>query len=382
MILTNKSNVPHVIRILTLLALPLAFFSIGSAATLQGRVTEVVDGGTIVVVSVHQPIRVRLIAAAAPDKNQSYASVARQHLSDLILDKFVRVRFSALADGYLVGQVLLDERDISAQMIRDGVAWYDKSDASNITEPERQLYEASMEAARSERRGLWQDETPVSPWDFRKAQTAPASAVSLPRQPSRVRSGGSAGLSSEDLMGGMIGPGSRAGKPDIKRISPDGSAGHWLKYQSADHHFSILAPSDAVEITYPILDGQGKLMDLRYVIGTSNRTLYFVMWTKGPNGNSTDASTSAEAASALVAGINHSLERANFALTITPGRNLKLQDYSGRQYSLSGGPATGLVRVLSKQIGSEREVFVLCVVNGPEAQASGEEFLNSLKIGQ
>jgi hypothetical protein len=278
--------------------------------------------------------------------------------------------------------VLLDEKDISAQMIRDGVAWYDKSDASNITEPERQVYEASQQAARSEHRGLWQDESPMSPWDFRKAQTAPASTISLPRQPLRVRNGSSAGLSSEDLMGGMIGPGSRAGKPDIKRISPDASAGHWLRYQSADRHFSILAPSDAVEITYPILDGQGKLMDLRYVIGTSGRTLYFVMWTKGPNGNSTDASTSAEAASALVAGINHSLERANFALTITPGRSLKLSDYSGRQYSLSGGPATGLVRVLSKQIGSERDVFILCVVNGPEAQASGEEFLNSLKIGQ
>ena len=45
--LTRKINVRHVIRILFLLALPLAVFSSGSAASLEGKVVEVVDGEDI-----------------------------------------------------------------------------------------------------------------------------------------------------------------------------------------------------------------------------------------------------------------------------------------------------------------------------------------------
>lgn len=74
---TYKMTVPHVIRILLLFALLLAICSPGSAASLQGKVAEVVDGGTIAVVSVNHLLKVRLIAVAAPEKNQSYAGVAR-----------------------------------------------------------------------------------------------------------------------------------------------------------------------------------------------------------------------------------------------------------------------------------------------------------------
>ncbi len=377
-------TVPHVIRILLLLALPLAICSPGGAASLQGKVAEVVDGGNIVVVSGNHPLKVRLLAVAAPEKNQSYAGVARQHLSDLILNKYVIVSYSALRDGYLVGQVMSGDMDVGAQMIRDGVAWYDKSEEKRLSETEQRIYAESQAAARNERRGLWQDESPISPWDFRQAQlaTATTSTVSLPRQAAAVRRGNQAGLSSEDLMGGVIGPGSIAGKPDVKPISQEGSSGRWVRYQPADRHFSILAPSDGLEITYPVLDGQGKTLDLHYVIGNSGRTLYFVMWTKGPNGSSTDVSTAADAVKGILSGINRTTERAGFIVTAEPGRILRLSGYAGRQYTLSGGPATGVVRILSKQIGDEREVFVLCVLNGPESEGSGDEFLNSFKISQ
>jgi endonuclease YncB( thermonuclease family) len=381
---TYKMTVRQVIRILFLLALPLAIFSPGSAASLQGRVAEVVDGGTIAVVSVNHLVKVRLIAVAPPQKNQAYAEVAQQHLSDLILNKYIVVRYSSLRDGYLVGQVLSGDMDVGAQLIRDGVAWYDKSDEKRLTETEQRVYAESQQAARSERRGLWQDDSPVSPWDFRKAQlaTATTSGPSLPRQSSPVRRGNQVGLSSEDLMGGVVGPGSISGKPDIKPISREGVSGRWLRYQPADGHFSILAPSDGVEITYPVLYGQGKNIDLHYVIGYSDKSLYFVMWTKGPNGSSTDVSAAADAVKGMLSELNRTTERAGFIFRAVPDRSLKLSGYAGRQYMLSGGRATGVVRVLSRQVGDEREVFMLFVLNGPESEASGDEFLNSFKISQ
>ncbi len=380
-------TISRVIRILVLLALPLAVFSSGSAASLSGKVADVVDGESFSIVSQNHPLKVKLIAVAAPDKRQSYAGVARQHLADLILNKYVTVRFSALEDGFLVGQVLLDQMDVGAQMIRDGAAWYNKSDERLLGELERQIYGGSQAAARAERRGLWQDESPVSPWDYRQAQlansnrmTATPSLAYTPRQPSHLGRAKPAGLSSEDLMGGVIRPGSVAGKSEVKQLSATGSPGRWLRYQPADRHFSILVPSDGVEITVPVLDAQGKSMDIHQIIGKSGSSLYFLVWLKAPNGNSTDASTAADAIKSMVAGINRSIARTGMVATASPGRIVKVADYTGKQYALTAGAASGVVRVLSRQVGDEREAFFLCVLNGPENETAGNEFLNSLKI--
>src|SRR2546428_3979502 len=178
-------KVPHLIRIILLVALLLSVYTLCSASALEGQVAEVVDGGTITVISLKRPVKVKLIGIAALDPNQPYADVARQHLSDLILNKFVVVRYSRLQDGYLVGKVMLGDMDVAAQMIRDGVVWYDKPDESHLEDLERQLYDASEQAARNERRGLWHDESPMAPWEFRKARLASVNPtpVSLPRPP-------------------------------------------------------------------------------------------------------------------------------------------------------------------------------------------------------
>jgi micrococcal nuclease len=380
-----KATIPRILRLLFLLALPLAICSSGSAATLQGKVSDVFDGESIAILSQTHTLKVKLIGVAAPEKDQAYAGVARQHLSDLILNKFVMVRYSALRDGYLVGQVLLGDMDVCAQMLRDGVGWY-KSHEGDLSEIDRQIYEASQAAARNEHRGLWQDQWPIAPWDFRKEQlvaaTIPRTTVeSPPRQPAPMRKGTQAGLSSEDLMGGVLQPGSIAGKPDIRPLSSDGSPGRWLTYQPADRHFSILAPGNGLEVTYPVLDTQGKTMDLHYVIGSNEKNFYFVTWAKALNGNSSDTSSATDAINGLLSGINRAAARTGgIVVTATPGRSLRLNGYTGRQYALSAGPVSGVVRILTKQIGEERELFLLCALSVPEAEATGDQFLNSFKI--
>lgn len=389
--LTRKQNVSLTIRLFFLLALPLAVFSSGSAASLEGKVTDVTDGEDLAVLSQGHLVKVKLVGVASPDKNQSYAAIARQHLADLILNKYVVVRYSALRDGYIVGQVLLGPMDVSAQMLRDGVGWYNKSDEANLSEVERQVYQGSQDAARGERRGLWQEDAPVSPWDYRKAQLAPpppkalpptynTTVQHLPRQPAQARRGTQAGLSSEDLMGGVVRAGSVAGRPEVKQLSSDGAPGRWLKYQPADKHFSILAPSDGVEITVPVLDSVGNKIDLHYLMGVAGTSFYYLVWTREANGNSTDASTAAQVVESMVNGINKTTEKAGMFVTVTPGRVLNINGYGGRQYALDAGLASGVVRVVSKQIGDEREVFLLCVMSPADTEASGPDFLNSFKI--
>lgn len=377
----------RLIRVLFLLALPLAVCSSGSAASLQGQVTEVTDGESFTLVSQKLPVKIRLIAIAAPAGEQAYAGIARQHLADLILKKFVVIRYSALQGEFLIGQVLLGDMDVGAQMIRDGVAWYNHKDERLLSEVEQKIYGQSQDAARAERRGLWQDDSPVAPWDFEKTRLARATLAASPVLPpllprskpvaSKVRP---RGLANEDLMGGVIKPGSIAGRPDVKPISSEPSPGRWLNYQPEDRHFSVLAPSDAIQVTYPVLDDRGQTLDLHYVIGSEKGTLYFVMWTKGPNGNDTDASAAADAIKGLVEGINRSTERLGMVLTATPGRALRMGGYAGRRYLLDATPASGEVRVLSKQISDEREIFLICVLNAPYSETTGAEFLNSFKI--
>lgn len=384
----------RVIRILFLLALPLAVFSSGSAASLEGKVMDVSDGEDIAVLSQGHLVKVKLIAVAAPDKNQSYGAIARQHLADLILNKFVVVRYSSLREGFIVGQVLLEKMDVGAQMLRDGVGWYNKTDETNLNEVDRQIYQGSESAARNERRGLWQDASPVSPWDYRKAQLAPPVLVStppqpanfntlqahLPSQPSSVRSRSRAGLSSEDLMGGVVRAGSVAGQPEVRQLSSNGASGRWLRYQPADKHFSILAPSDGREVRVPMLDIEGKTVDVHYVVGSTDTGFYLLLWSKEPNGNSTDASAAAEAIGSMLNEMNRSTEKSGIFVTATPERNLSLTGYSGRQYALEAGPASGVVRILSKRIGDEREVFLVCALKRLDSGTDDPDFLNSFKI--
>lgn len=346
---------------------------------------EVVDGESIAVISQNHPVKVRLVGVATPQKSQSFADVARQHLSDLILDKYVVVRVTALRDGYLVGQVQLADMDVCAQMIRDGVGWYNKSDERDLSEAERQVYRASQDAARSERRGLWQEDSPQAPWDIHKLQAATTSTSTLaqPRQVTTIRRKTSAGLSSEDLMGGMIQPHSAAGTPDVKPLSTDGAQGRWLRYQPDDRHFSILAPSDGVEVSYQVLAPQGQLVNVHYVVGVnvSSKTIYLLSWANGPNGLSTNASSVSDAINSFLNELNRVREQhGDVLVTAAPGRSVKLAAYEGREYTLTTGSAKGTVRVFSKQTGDQREVFLLGVLSPPGAPAGGAEFLNSFKI--
>src|SRR6267142_6849579 len=111
------------------------------------------------------------------------------------MDRYVIVHYTSLGqDGYLTGLVLLDGVDIGEQMIRDGVAWYDKSEGTNLSAENRESYLNCEQAARKEARGLWQDSAPVAPWEFRRQQAASQNIVSSRHtvQTKSARAGGQA----------------------------------------------------------------------------------------------------------------------------------------------------------------------------------------------
>jgi endonuclease YncB( thermonuclease family) len=148
-------------------------FSLAIAVTLSGclphdsfeaRCVKVYDGDTIeVMAGGPKSMRVRLHAIDAPEKSQPFSDVSRQRTRELVEGKRVRVEVRD-RDQYdrLVARVYIDGRDLSEQLIREGLAWHYTRYSSEIA-----LGSAQREA-RKARRGLWQDPDPEPPWEFRR----------------------------------------------------------------------------------------------------------------------------------------------------------------------------------------------------------------------
>jgi endonuclease YncB( thermonuclease family) len=70
--------------------------------------------------------------------------------------------------GRLVGEVLLpDGRNLSHELVRAGLAWWYAYFAKQDV-----VLAALEQEARSARRGLWQDASPIPPWEWRKMRKA------------------------------------------------------------------------------------------------------------------------------------------------------------------------------------------------------------------
>jgi endonuclease YncB( thermonuclease family)/thiol-disulfide isomerase/thioredoxin len=173
-----------------------------NALVLKGVVSEVRDGQSIVIVTGGRKLAVVLRGVAAPELKQEFGDVAQQHLASLILDKAVEVDFSQLESGHVVGKVFCNQMDIGLQVIRDGAAWYDKTSGYSLTEAERAVYAEAQQLARNEMRGMWQDGSPMPPWEWRRAEIwKSAMRVTATNDgKNNVSNSGGRGLQSEDIL--------------------------------------------------------------------------------------------------------------------------------------------------------------------------------------
>src|SRR5262245_46897393 len=227
----------YVVRFLLSSRLLLPIVAVTRAATLQAKVTDGQSGNTIVVSNINRPLKVRLKGIAPPEAGQPFSDAAREHLRALVMDKAVFVEYTDLSDGYLQAKVSLNQIDISSQMLRDGVAWYDRSSDYALNEADRRLYAQCEEAARTEKRGLWSDLRATAPWEFRRAREAELAkseadrvATFAARQSTKRPKPGS--LSNSDLLGGMFGGTSSAAAPAVRPVSENGTPDRWVRIDS------------------------------------------------------------------------------------------------------------------------------------------------------
>ncbi|HYJ87284.1 MAG TPA: thermonuclease family protein [Pyrinomonadaceae bacterium] len=170
------------------------------AVILRGVVTEVRDGQSVVVFSGGRNFVVSLIGVDAPESDQDFGNASREHLAYLVLNKPVEIEFSQLDYDRVIGKVICSQRDIGLQVIRDGVAWHDKTSGRSLSEVERSVYVEAEQLARNESRGLWQDGTPMPPWEWRRAQAAKRAPQAA------YKNGAGRSLQTEDLAFPRVAP--------------------------------------------------------------------------------------------------------------------------------------------------------------------------------
>ncbi len=154
---------PH-FSLLFILLLTLAPASL--AQTITGKVVGVSDGDTIkVVTSANKLYKVRLNGVDCPETSQPFGATAKQWTSQAVFGQQVRVVVKSVDQyGRTLGVVFLNGRNVNQGLVLSGMAWWYRRYAP------RDAALKQLEAkARSAKRGLWADKTPVAPWQWRQA---------------------------------------------------------------------------------------------------------------------------------------------------------------------------------------------------------------------
>ena len=71
--------------------------------------------------------------------------------------------------GTKVGIVLQGRRDLNLAMIESGCAWHFDQLNDELGATDRSRFASAQEAAARQRRGLWRQDRPVSPWALRQS---------------------------------------------------------------------------------------------------------------------------------------------------------------------------------------------------------------------
>lgn len=130
-------------------------------------VVSVSDGDTLVVKSMTgRETRIRLWGIDSPELDQLGGLESRRYL--LLLAKsagwLARVKSKRLdKHGRTVARVYFNGRCASEALISAGFAWWYEEYAPKAT-----YLGALQETARRKRRGLWQDEMAIAPWEWRE----------------------------------------------------------------------------------------------------------------------------------------------------------------------------------------------------------------------
>lgn len=153
--------------LLTMMFITLSSFQ---SQILEGVVTSVEDGDTIIVDIKGTQTVVRLFSIDCPEDGQGFSAKAKQFVIAMTQGKTVKVEKLKLDPrGRTIANITLpDGTDLAKHLLEQGLAWHYTvySDSKELSAIEKK--------ARDQKKGLWIQENPVEPWKYREQQKSGA----------------------------------------------------------------------------------------------------------------------------------------------------------------------------------------------------------------
>ena len=134
------------------------------SAQLKGKVIAIADGDTFTLLTTqNQQVKIRLHGIDCPEKKQPYFNNAKAFTSSLVFGKQVSVQVKNKDRyGRTIGVVFLkDKRNVNELLLQAGWAWHFKKYDQDAR------WAAMEQLACRQRKGLWADPNPITPWDWR-----------------------------------------------------------------------------------------------------------------------------------------------------------------------------------------------------------------------
>ncbi len=157
------------VRVITLFFL--VFLSLAASADLlTGKVVKVVDGDTLYILDAnYKEHKIRLAGVDAPERKQAYGLASRKHLLSIVAGKQVTVEYQKRDRyGRIVGKIWVNGIDACLEQVKAGFAWHYKKYQHEQSSEDQRLYADAENQARNDRLGLWRENNPMPPWEYRR----------------------------------------------------------------------------------------------------------------------------------------------------------------------------------------------------------------------
>ena len=154
--------------LISFLLIQFSVFSGISQTIYSAKVVGIKDGDTVVVLdSLNNQTTLRLAEVDTPEKSQPFGTKAKQFTSDQIYLKTIKYVVTDI-DRYGRSIAMIyygtDNKYLSAEIIKAGMGWHYKRYSKSI---ELSDFEIN---ARKNKVGLWVDNNPIEPAEWRRSQ--------------------------------------------------------------------------------------------------------------------------------------------------------------------------------------------------------------------
>jgi micrococcal nuclease len=134
------------------------------------KVIAIKDGDSIEVLYEGKTISIRLADVDCPEirRSQPFGRAAKKFTSTLCFGQMVTVLHRNKFDKYkrLIATIInAQHKNVNKELIIAGLAWHFKQYSTNIEIAKLEI------TARVNKVGLWKDDYPIAPWEWRKAKS-------------------------------------------------------------------------------------------------------------------------------------------------------------------------------------------------------------------